>query len=277
VDRFEDFEKELILNESKKITVLRGDSSVNLAVKPGFITKLIKSRKPGLIEPRVPCIVESTQKGSSAEKAGLLPKDKIVGINGAPVNYFDEAKDIIQANKEKPLKLSVERNGQVIEKAVTVSAEGLVGFRPDFKLSNYFQTEKTEYNFFSAIPAGIKMSFQTLGKYFKGIRMIFTSDEVKAKDSLGGFYSMGRIFPTTFDWQSFWSITAMISVILAFMNILPIPMLDGGYVLFLLVEMVIGKPVNEKIQYYAQMAGMAFILFLLVYANGLDVFRAFGN
>lgn len=277
VKHFDDFEKELVLNEAKEITVKRGDSTVNLTVKPGFITKLIKAQKPDLIAPRVPCVVQSVQKGTGAAKAGLKEGDRIVAVDSVPTEFYDQAKAVIVKHAGKTLSLTVQRAGKPVQVKAAVSAEGTLGFRPDMDVKKYFETNRVEYTFLAAIPAGIKMSFETLGKYFKGIKMIFTSKEVKASDSLGGFYSMGRIFPKTFDWQSFWSITAMISVILAFMNILPIPMLDGGYVVFLLFEMVTGKPVNEKIQNYAQMVGMAFILFLLVYANGLDAFRAFSK
>ena len=287
LENFEDFERNLILDEAKTVTIERNGMKQNLSVQPGFVTKMIKLKKPDLIAPRVPSVIGSlgsSKDGYPAEKAGLKVGDKIVAINDTPVQYFDELADNMQKYKNQTIRLSIDRNGQMISQAITPNKEGKIGVGlyeakdgKNVDWSKYFKTEKIEYNFLAAIPAGIKMSFQTLGKYFKGIKMIFTSKEVKAKDSLGGFYSMGRIFPKTFDWQSFWSITAMISVILAFMNILPIPMLDGGYVLFILIEMIIGKPVNEKIQNYAQMAGMAFILLLLVYANGLDVFRAFSK
>ena len=121
------------------------------------------------------------------------------------------------------------------------------------------------------------MAVETLGLYVSQIKLLFTSNEVKAKDSLGGFITMGKIFPSTWDWTAFWNLTALLSVVLAFMNILPIPALDGGHVIFLLYEMVVGRPPHEKVMYYAQIAGMATLLTLMLYVNGLDIFRLFGK
>ena len=179
----------------------------------------------------------------------------------------------ITLNKGKEIAVTVERNGQPVELKGAVSKEGLFGFGTQ-SYAEILKTERVNYNFAAAIPAGIEKSISTLANYFKSLKMLFTSKEVKVKDSLGGFISMGKMFPDTFDWEHFWILTATISVILAFMNILPIPMLDGGYVVFLLYEMVRGKPVPDKVQQYAQSVGMFIILGLLLFANGMDVIRA---
>jgi regulator of sigma E protease len=128
-----------------------------------------------------------------------------------------------------------------------------------------------EYGFFAAIPAGIKLGWGTLISYVKQLKLVFTKEGSK---QLGGFGSIGKMFPKTWDWQIFWSMTALLSVILAFMNFLPIPALDGGYVLFLIYEMITGRKPNDKFLEYAQSAGMIFLLALLIFANGNDVFKA---
>jgi len=270
---FEEFQKDLVLNEAKNITIERNGQQQDINFKEGFLSKIMKQKKAAFILPRVPSVVAQVQEASGASKAGLKIGDKITAINAVPTPFYDNVKDQITANKGKQIAVTVDRNGQPVELKGEVSKEGLFGFGTQ-SYAEILKTERVNYNFAAAIPAGIEKSFSTLGNYFKSLKMLFTSKEVKVKDSLGGFISMGKMFPDTFDWEHFWILTATISVILAFMNILPIPMLDGGYVVFLLYEMVRGKPVPDKVQQYAQSIGMFIILGLLLFANGMDVIRA---
>ena len=270
---FEEFQKDLVLNEAKNITIERNGQQQDINFKEGFLSKLMKQKKAAFILPRVPSIVVQVQDGTGAAKAGMKKGDKITAINGVPTPYYDNVKNEITLNKGKEIAVTVERNGQPVELKGAVSKEGLFGFGTQ-SYAEILKTERVNYNFAAAIPAGIEKSISTLANYFKSLKMLFTSKEVKVKDSLGGFISMGKMFPDTFDWEHFWILTATISVILAFMNILPIPMLDGGYVVFLLYEMVRGKPVPDKVQQYAQSVGMFIILGLLLFANGMDVIRA---
>ena len=270
---FEEFQKDLVLNEAKNITIERNGQQQDINFKEGFLSKIMKQKKATFILPRVPSVVAQVQDASGASKAGLKIGDKITAINSVPTPFYDNVKDQITANKGKQIAVTVDRNGQPVELKGEVSKEGLFGFGTQ-SYAEILKTERVNYNFAAAIPAGIEKSFSTLGNYFKSLKMLFTSKEVKVKDSLGGFISMGKMFPDTFDWEHFWILTATISVILAFMNILPIPMLDGGYVVFLLYEMVRGKPVPDKVQQYAQSIGMFIILGLLLFANGMDVIRA---
>jgi regulator of sigma E protease len=271
---FEEFQKDLVLNDAKSITILRDGQQQVLDFKPGMLTKIMKQKKGAFILPRVPSVIAQVQEGSGAAKAGLQIGDKITAINGIATPFYDEVKAVITENKGKNIKVTVDRKGQTVEVDGTVSKEGLFGFGTQV-YTQLLKTERINYNFAAAIPAGIDQAFSTLGNYFKSMKMLFTSKEVKVKDSLGGFVSMGKMFPDTFNWEHFWVLTATISVILAFMNILPIPMLDGGYVVFLLYEMVRGKPLPDKVQQYAQSVGMFIILGLLLFANGMDLIRAF--
>lgn len=270
---FEEFQKDLVLNEAKNITIERNGQQQDINFKEGFLSKVMKQKKAAFILPRVPSVVAQVQDASGASKAGLKVGDKITAVNGTPTPFYDNVKDQITANKGKQISVTVDRNGQAVELKGEVSKEGLFGFGTQ-SYAELLKTERVNYNFAAAIPAGIEKAFSTLGNYFKSLKMLFTSKEVKVKDSLGGFISMGKMFPDTFDWEHFWILTATISVILAFMNILPIPMLDGGYVVFLLYEMLRGKPVPDKVQQYAQSIGMFIILGLLLFANGMDVIRA---
>lgn len=271
---FEEFQKDLVLNEAKSITIERNGQQQDINFKEGFLSKVMKQKKAAFILPRVPSIVAQVQDASGAAKAGMKIGDKITAVNGVPTPFYDNVKAEITANKGKTIKVTVDRKGEVVELQGEVSKEGLFGFGTQ-SYAEILKTERVNYNFMAAVPAGIERAFATLGNYFKSMKMLFTSKEVKVKDSLGGFISIGKMFPDTFDWEHFWILTATISVILAFMNILPIPMLDGGYVVFLLYEMLRGKPVPDKVQQYAQSVGMFIILGLLLFANGMDVIRAF--
>lgn len=270
---FEEFQKDLVLNEAKNITIERDGQQQDINFKQGVLSKIMKQKKAAFILPRVPSVVVQIQEASGAAKAGLKIGDRITAVNGVPTPFYDEVKNEITANKGKVIKVSVDRKGQTVELQGEVSKEGLFGFGTQ-SYAEILKTERVDYNLAAAIPAGIERTFSTLGNYFKSMKMLFTSKEVKVKDSLGGFISIGKMFPDTFDWEHFWVLTATISVILAFMNILPIPMLDGGYVLFLLYEIVRGKPLPDKVQQYAQSVGMFIILGLLLFANGMDVIRA---
>lgn len=270
---FEEFTKDLVLNDAKSITVIRNGEEVVLPLKEGVLSAVIKQKKASFILPRIPGVVAQVQDGSGAAKAGLKVGDKITAINDVPTPFYDEVKKNISANKGDSIRVTVERNGAVVILNGQVSKEGMFGFGSQ-SYAELLKTERVNYNFGAAIPAGIEKAFATLGNYFKSLKMLFTSKEVKVKDSLGGFISIGKMFPDTFNWEHFWILTATISVILAFMNILPIPMLDGGYVVFLIYEMLRGKPLPDKVQQYAQSVGMFIILGLLLFANGMDVIRA---
>ncbi|HPI45809.1 MAG TPA: site-2 protease family protein, partial [Tenuifilaceae bacterium] len=157
---------------------------------------------------------------------------------------------------------------------LNVPETGIVGVVPMMELKEFFEIDKREYSFFESIPAGIKRGFTTIKSYLKQLKLIF-SPETKAYESLGGFITIGKIFPSTWDWQAFWGLTAFLSIILAIMNILPIPALDGGHVLFLLYEIVTGRKPSDKFMEYAQITGMIILLALLLYANGNDIVKLF--
>jgi regulator of sigma E protease len=168
--------------------------------------------------------------------------------------------------------MNVLRNGQPVDITVTPTADGFLGIIRNWSVDKIFELKTIKYGFLESIPAGIKKGFNTIGDYLKQFKLIFSKD-TKAYESLGGFITIGSIFPGVWDWQSFWSLTAFLSIILAVMNILPIPALDGGHVMFLLYEVITGRRPSDKFLEYSQITGMVILFALLIYANGNDIFK----
>ena len=166
--------------------------------------------------------------------------------------------------------LTLERGGATMDLEIIPSEAGMLGITRD--VANIFEFNTKHYNLFQALPAGIKKGVKTTGDYLKQFRLIFSKD-TKAYESLGGFITIGSIFPGIWNWQSLWNLTAFLSLILAVMNILPIPALDGGYVMFLLYEVITGRKPSDKFLEYAQISGMILLLALLIFANGNDIMR----
>jgi len=190
------------------------------------------------------------------------------------VFLFDEFREEIQNHKNKSVNIVALRGKDTLVIKVDVPKKGLIGVGP--AIEEYFEYNKKEYTFIQAIPAGAIKAYKTLGNYFKQLKLIF-SPETKAYQSLGGFITIGKIFPGTWDWYAFWNLTAFLSIILAIMNILPIPALDGGHVLFLFYEIITGRKPGDKFMEYAQIVGMVILLSLLVFANGNDLVKLYNQ
>jgi len=273
----EDFSKipaEITLEQAKTIQVVRDGKPENIIIPEGIISKLISHKAPDLINVRFPFEVGDFTKKSPAKEAGLKINDKIIGLNGNWLNYFDEFRSEIVKNKNKKVIVNVLRNKKdTVNLSVKVSEDGFIGIQPKDPQS-YFQLNKREYTVLQAIPAGAAKAYLMVGKYLKSLKLLL-SPKTKAYESIGGFISIGKIFPAEWDWQSFWGLTAFLSIILAIMNILPIPALDGGHVLFLLYEIITRRKPSEKFMEYAQYAGMVILLGLLLLANGNDVIKLF--
>ena len=259
----------LDIANAHEVTVLRNGQEVVIPIPENFMNELMAA-KEGFATYRFPTVVAEVQEGSGAAKAGLLPGDSLVAINGIPTPTFTDFKSELEKNKNQEIVLDFYRNGMLNTAVASVDSLGLLGFYPKSPMQIY-PTVTLRYNFFEAFPAGIKMGVQTLKDYVNQFKYIFTKEGVS---SLGGFGTIGSLFPPVWDWHAFWLMTAFLSVILAFMNILPIPGLDGGHVLFLLCEVISGKKPSEKFLEYAQIAGMIFLLALVLYANGMDIIRA---
>ena len=245
----------------------------NIEIPKEYIPKMLKGK--GMIDYRIPFgpyIVESFGKKSPGKTAGIILKDQILGIDDKKFTYFDEFQKYLFDNREHPVTLNIIRDGQNVSIPVTPDSLGMLGIGRSVSLDQIFELKTVKYGFFQSIPAGIDKGLKTISDYLKQFKLIF-SKHSKAYQSLGGFITIGNIFPGVWDWQRFWNLTAFLSIILAVMNILPIPALDGGHVLFLLFEVITGKKPSDKFLEYAQIAGMILLLALLLYANGNDVLR----
>ena len=275
IEKFYQIIPDIVLNERKTIQIERDGRILNINISKEFIPLLIKGK--GRIDARIPfspLIVEGFLKESPAKKAGLKTGDEILCLNNEICDFYDEFKKKLGESKEEKVSLQIKRNNENLDIPVIVNNQGMIGIRRNFE--EFFEFKKIEYGFFESIPAGIAKGVKTLQDYLKQFRLIFSKD-TKAYESLGGFITIGSIFPGVWDWHSFWNLTAFLSIILAIMNILPIPALDGGHVMFLLYEVVTGRKPGDKFMEYAQMTGMIILLALLLFANGNDIIRLFNK
>lgn len=259
----------LDIAKAKEVKVLRDGNEVTIQTDPNMMKNLLKNKEVFATH-RFPVVVYQTMEGSAAEKAGLQSGDSLIAINGVSTPVFSEFKTELDKNKNNQITLSYYRNGNYAETELNVDANGALGFYPKSE-GQIYKTVTRQYGFFESFPAGIKMGIQTLKDYIAQFKYVFTKE---GASSLGGFGTIGNLFPAQWNWYSFWMMTAFLSIILAFMNILPIPGLDGGHVLFLIFEIVSGRKPNEKFLEYAQIAGMLLLIVLVLYANGMDLVRA---
>jgi len=271
----EDFNKipvTLILDEAKTIQVERDGQFTNIEIPEGSLGKLVKLKEPVFLSPRFPFEVVGFSDPSPAREAGLEVHDRIISVNEMPTYFFDEFVSAVKSLKGEMAHTTVVRGGDTLLYEIQVTEEGMVGIRTD--PTQYFEFYQKEYNLFQAIPAGLTRTVDGIGNYLKQLRLLF-SPEVKAYESVGGFITIGNIFPSTWNWQAFWRLTAFLSIMLAILNLLPIPALDGGHVMFLVYEIVSGRKPSDKFMEYAQVAGMIILFGLLIFANGNDIIRLF--
>ena len=271
VDNFYAIIPDILLNERKVITVEREGTSVDIPVAREFIPVLLKN--PDIIDARIPFgpfIISEVAGESPASAAGLAVGDEILALDGNPFMWYDEFQSYLATHRAKPVTVSVKRGEELKDINVTTTEAGVLGVYRE--VANILELSTRHYNFFEAIPAGISKGWKTTGDYLKQFKLIFAKD-TKGYESLGGFITIGSIFPGKWNWQSFWNLTAFLSLILAVMNILPIPALDGGHVMFLIFEVVTGRKPSDKFMEYAQIAGMIILLALLIFANGNDILK----
>jgi regulator of sigma E protease len=264
----------IVLDEATSLTVKRGDSLIELKLEDGLVRKLNTRTSGSFVSIRAPFVVNKVAKKSNAEGAGILPNDRIIGIDNIETPFYNEYKKATKDKKDTTLNIKLLRGTDTIIKSIRLDKDGLMGVEAKSLDSLGFEFESEHFSFFEAIPAGFKECWSTLGRYMTGLRQLFTG-KAKASESVGSVLSIGSIYPDEWRWQAFWSLTAIFSIILAFMNILPIPGLDGGHALFTLVEMITGRKPSDKFLEYAQMVGMVLLLALMAYALGLDIWRIF--
>jgi regulator of sigma E protease len=258
---------ELLLNSNKTIQVSREGKLVDIPITPEQEKQIIKHKKQ-ILSFRTPFVVGEIQKDAPAEKAGIKVKDKIISLNDSSIQFFDEFLNSIKTKKSEKVKVKVLRDTSVIEFLITTTEVGTIGIKPMLDFENDIKLKTINYSFFGAVAASFPLGYQAISDQVKQLKLI-----PKHADQLGGFIAIGGIFPATWDWEKFWYLTAMLSIMLAVLNLLPIPALDGGHVMFLLFEMITGRKPSEKFLEYAQMVGIVLLLGLLLYVNGNDIFK----
>ncbi|WP_064967674.1 RIP metalloprotease RseP [Tenacibaculum ovolyticum] len=263
-------------------SIERNGTVIEKEIPTDFISKLVdRDKKSGsFINIRYPFIIAALQKDSLNGTSNIHAKDIITAINGQKISYYDQAKPILQRLKGQSINITLKRNGESLNVPVKVSEHGNLGVMwgavslKDLEKLGYYQLAEKSYSFGEAIPAGTVKAWTTVTNYVKQMKKIF-NPSTGAYKGLGGFISIGSIFPSEFSWETFWNITAFLSIMLGVMNLLPIPALDGGHVVFTLWEMITGKKPGDKFLEYAQITGFILLITLLLFANGNDIFRTF--
>jgi regulator of sigma E protease len=265
-----DVNKHLFLRGITSLEVIHEDGNAETIAIPEDIGSVMWEK--GVMEPfsaRSIPVIDTVVAGSPAEKAGLLKKDKIITVNDSPVTYWQDFTTLIQQS-ENEVNLTIERNGISENIVITPDEDRTIGVS-NFRQSS-FNIQHKDYSFLESISKGNSLAIWTLKDYITQFKYVFTK---KGATSIGGFIAIGNIFPATWSWQAFWSITAFLSIMLGFMNLLPIPALDGGHVVFTLFEMITGRKPNDKFLEYAQITGFILLIALLLLANGNDIVKLF--
>ena len=285
---FKDFSADMYrdLSEATRADIIRNGKAMSISL-PGDINLLgMLKAEPSFVRPLIPAVVDSVMADSPAAKIGLQKGDKIVGINGKPVDSYNEFTDQLGVLEDMMTDAKSQADSLKIRTATIVYARGeaqdtaTITLTPELKLGFYVQTITglykpitKEYGFFESFPAGIAYGWNVLKGYVGDMKYVFTADGAK---SIGGFGAIGSLFPPMWDWYLFWKMTAFLSIILAFMNILPIPALDGGHVLFLLYEMITRRKPSETFMIRAEYVGFGLLILLMVVANLNDILRWLG-
>ncbi|MEZ4986982.1 MAG: RIP metalloprotease RseP [Saprospiraceae bacterium] len=263
--------REIVINNAKTMRVRRDGQEMDIAIDERFVGILSSRENKGvqLFVPRVPFVAAGFSKTSPAKSAGLLEKDSIIALNGVTTPYFSDFVQEIKAFPDQDVVVTVARGGTTKDITIHTTPEGKIGVATADP-SYFFGTKRQEYSFAAAIPAGVTLGWNTLADQLKAFGQMFRG-KIKATESLGGFASIGSMFGAEWVWERFWTMTAVLSLILAFMNLLPIPALDGGHVMFLLYEVISGRKPSDKFMEYATIIGFVIVIGLVLFANGLDI------
>ena len=277
VERFFESNEKILL--SKEIVVLRDGKEEKVHFPVNFIDQLMQGKRASLLELRVPFIVAGVAEDSQ-NKSVVQAKDIITSFNGKAVKFADEVLLAVDTLKGKTVPITIKRDGKEMAASLKVNDSAKLGIiyaaklpYSDLERLGLYKISKDDYGFFQSIPVGIDKGFNQLSSYGKQLKAIF-SPSTGAYKGVGGFAAIFNIFPKTWSWEAFWSITALLSIMLGVMNLLPIPALDGGHVMFLLYEMISGKKPSDKFLENAQMVGFVLLISLLLFANGNDIYKA---
>ena len=271
-DKFTDLQVDLLRTQATQAKVLRDGDTVTLELDPVYIPSVLNT--PGMFSYGIPFEVQEIPDSSINAASGLMPKDRVLAINGEDCAMFYQVQEVLARHKGDSIVATVARGNEITLVPLATDTLGRVQVAVNANLEDFYTITQKEYSLLSAIPAGIHKASVTVANYFKELKLIF-SPKTEAYKSVGSFITIGKIFPDTWDWHSFWNITAFLSVMLAVLNILPIPALDGGHLVFTIYEMITGRKPSDKFLEYAQTVGMILLLGLMVLAFGNDIFRLF--
>ena len=276
------YDAKMDMLQAKKVTVLRdGKDTVQIAIPEKFLFRIEQETKKGetpimFWEYRIPTKVTQVMSGEGASKAGVKEGDMIITVDSVPTPYLLTFLAALPGHDDQTVDLTVvRREGQkndTVVLPVQLNSGSKMGIGLEVDPAAFYKADEKHYSLFASVPRGVQMGTEKLTSYVKSMKLVFTKEGAQ---SVGGFGAIGSIFPEKWDWIAFWNIAAFLSVALAFMNILPIPALDGGHVLFLLYEVIFRRPPNQKFMEWAQMIGMGLLILLLLYANGMDIVRLF--
>jgi regulator of sigma E protease len=271
---FFELESKIVLEDPKTIQVKRGDSVLSLAIPTTIAAELANANNStAFVVPMFPVIVDSIGKTAVVVEGSFQKNDTLLSINGQSVKYQHEFIEVKKKYSDSLVTILAKRGMDTVKIRTLINNKAQLGLFVKLPMQ-LFKTVHQEYSFAEAIPTGIQRCFTTLDNYVTGIKQIFTG-KVNPNDSLGSLISIGNTFPSQWDWERFWTLTAVFSIVLGFMNVLPIPALDGGHALFILFEMITGRKPSDKFMEYAQIAGMILMFGLMLYALGLDFWRLF--
>ena len=277
-ESFTQVQMQIIIDNAKTVEVERERKEMSINLPDNAVSLLLSQQNAEFISPRIPFVVDSVVDSipmngknvvSPAKRAGMKKGDQVIGINETPTPYFNDFKKNIIAYKNQDIKLLVLRQSDTLALDMHLDDEPLLGAQ-----TKGFDMAVKDYTFLQAIPAGFSRTFSELGDYWKQLKLI-VNPKTKAYESVGGFISIGKIFPDTWDWSLFWRWTAFLSIALAVMNILPIPALDGGHILFILYELITRRKPSDKFMEVAEMVGLIIVFALIILANGNDIIKLF--
>lgn len=264
-ENFGMLQADLARRNVRKATVLRGADTLDIYIDHTMIGEVLNT--PGMFDLAVPFVIQSVMEGSPNEQAGLIRGDRVLSLGGIPVPFVQDSRPVLDSLSGNTVTAEVLREEEIFSVDLQVDTAGRMGV---YLETPGYNTHK--YSFFSAIPAGFKEAFSTIGGYLKDLRLVATPS-TQAYKSVGSFIAIGQVFPSTWDWYQFLQILALLSVMLGVMNLIPIPGLDGGHILFTLYEIVTGRKPGDKFLAVAQIIGMAFLFGLLMLAFGNDIGR----